>query len=219
MAKMMKAPWSGRSASLDHRGGSDPHAKAGRGPGQGDRHRGLPYRPPCRGRRLAAPPLPSFPVMRGRACCGRGPGRQRAKGGRRGRHRLAARRLRSMRVLHDRVGQSLSAPAQQRLHGGWQLRRVCDRKCGLCRPLAAQDRFCRNGAHPLRRCHHLQGHQGDRSEARRVDRNLRDRRARPGRRSVRQGDGPACRRPRRDRGQAGTGSSVGGRRGGECQVA
>ena len=60
----------------------------------------------------------------------------------------------------------------------------------------------RAGADPLRRRHDLQGHQGDRGAAGRVDRDLGHRRARARRRAVRQGHGAARRRGRRDRGEA-----------------
>ena len=148
-----------------------------------------PVKPRCR----------SFRVTKARASSRRvGAGRDRAEGRRPRRHRLAARCVRRLRALHHRLGDAVRGAAQQRLQRQRQLRRIRDRIGGVRRPTAGPAGLRRDGADPLRRRDDLQGHQGDRSAARRMDRDLGRRWARPHRRAVRQGDGPPRRGRRRD---------------------
>jgi hypothetical protein len=108
------------------------------------------------------PALPFVPGHEGVgiiAACG--PGVAGFKEGDR-RRCLAARRVRPMRVLYDRLGQFVSRPAQHRLQRQWQLRGVCDRRCSLCGALAGKFGLRGNGTYPLCRGYKLQRHQRNR---------------------------------------------------------
>ena len=135
------------------------------------------------------------------------PWRHRPQGGRPGRRRLAARRLRCVANTASPAGRRLCEQQHNTgysVNGGFAEYVVA--VGGLCRATACRRRLRRDRADPVRRRHHLQGPQGDRGEARRVGRHLRHRRPRPHRRPVRQGDGPARRRGRHRRGQARAGA-------------
>jgi len=80
-------------------------------------------------------------------------------------------------------------PAEHRLFGQRQLRRIRPRRPQLCRPPAGQCRLYRHRADPVRGRYRLQGTEGDRGQAGRVGRGLRHRRPGSHGRAVRQGDG------------------------------
>ena len=107
-----------------------------------------------------------------------GRGRDDREGGRPGRRAVALLGLRSLRVLPVGLGDGLRRGAVRRLYQERRLRRVHPRRPELRRPYPRRPRRQGRRADHLRRHHHLQGHQGDRGEARRMDRHLRRRRPR-----------------------------------------